>query len=167
MKCKMKKPKIVTIGVYGFTESSFFASLVNARVDTFCDIRMRRGMRGAKYSFVNSQYLQNRLRELGIRYIHVKELAPSQEIRNKQQQADKRLGNGKQTRAILSQDFVQSYKTQCLDTFKANKFLDGLDENTECLALFCVEREPKACHRSLVAEQLENTMMLEVQHILP
>ncbi len=118
MKYKMKKPKIVTIGVYGFTEASFFSSLINAKVDTFCDIRMRRGMRGPKYAFVNSQHLQTRLQELGIGYVHIKELAPSQEIRNNQKQTDIQLNNSKQTRIILSQDFVQSYNDQCLSAFR-------------------------------------------------
>jgi hypothetical protein len=30
------KPTIVTIGVYGFDEQSFFQTLLDAKVDTFC-----------------------------------------------------------------------------------------------------------------------------------
>jgi hypothetical protein len=30
--------KVVTIGVYGFTSNSFFQALLDAKVDTFCDI---------------------------------------------------------------------------------------------------------------------------------
>ena len=37
------KPKIVTIGVYGFDEDSFFEALRKAKVDTFCDIRKPAG----------------------------------------------------------------------------------------------------------------------------
>ena len=48
------KIKIVTIGVYGFDESGFFDALCQAEVDTFCDIRSRRGLRGATYAFANS-----------------------------------------------------------------------------------------------------------------
>ncbi len=54
----MLKPRIVTIGVYGFEEEEFFAALANARVDLFCDVRRRRGVRGARYAFANSQRLQ-------------------------------------------------------------------------------------------------------------
>ena len=39
-------PIIVTIGVYGFTEVDFFHALRQAGVDTFVDIRGRRGVRG-------------------------------------------------------------------------------------------------------------------------
>jgi len=65
---------IVTIGVYGFDEQSFFGALQDAKIDTFCDIRLRRGMRGSLYAFANSEYLQRRLRKLEIRYLHLKEL---------------------------------------------------------------------------------------------
>jgi uncharacterized protein (DUF488 family) len=81
-------PKIITIGVYGSTEQDFFQALVDAGVDTFWDIRQRRGMRGSKYAFVNSSRLQAKLRELGIRYLHVKELAPSKQNREVQRVAD-------------------------------------------------------------------------------
>ena len=47
-----------TIGVYGKTETDFFTSLINKEIDLFCDIRQRRGVRGKKYSFVNSLKLQ-------------------------------------------------------------------------------------------------------------
>ena len=74
------KPKIVTIGVYGFDEAGFFRALQEARVDTFCDIRDRRGVRGSTYAFVNSQRLQTRLTNLGICYLHRKDLAPSKAV---------------------------------------------------------------------------------------
>lgn len=69
--------KVVTIGVYGFDEFTFFDALLRARVDTLCDVRMWRGVRGAHYAFANSRYLQQRLDELGITYIYQKALAPS------------------------------------------------------------------------------------------
>ncbi len=77
--------KIVTIGVYGFNKERFFQALLDANVDMFCDIRLRRGMRGSEYTFVNSQRLQEMLKELGIRYIYAKELAPSKAVRDRQE----------------------------------------------------------------------------------
>jgi len=35
------------------------------------------------------------------------------------------------------------------------------------VALFCVEREPAACHRSLLAERLGKDLGIEVEHIIP
>ena len=87
--------KFITIGVYGFDKDSFFKAILDAKIDTFCDIRLRRGMRGSEYAFVNSESLQKQLRELGIRYIHVKNLAPSQAIREKQKHEDEMLGIAK------------------------------------------------------------------------
>ena len=61
---------IVTIGAIGYTAESFFQALQNANVDTFIDVRRRRAVRGREYAFANSQRLQARLAELGIRYVH-------------------------------------------------------------------------------------------------
>ena len=36
--------KIVTIGAYGYDADRFFAALQGAGVDTFCDVRRRRGV---------------------------------------------------------------------------------------------------------------------------
>ena len=83
------KPKIVTIGVYGFDKDSFFEALCKAQVDTFCDIRSRRGVRGSTCAFANSLRLQTHLAELGIRYLYRKDLAPTQVVRDRQAAADK------------------------------------------------------------------------------
>lgn len=92
------KPRLITIGVYGFDSDSFFRALLDAHVDTFCDIRLRRGMRGSEYAFVNSTRLQQQLQQLGIRYMHIKELAPSQSIRDQQKIEDKQNRQAKRTR---------------------------------------------------------------------
>ena len=47
---------VFTIGVYGSTENSFFEKLAQSRIDLFCDIRQRRGVRGSQYKYVNSNY---------------------------------------------------------------------------------------------------------------
>src|SRR5438094_855799 len=67
--------RIVTIGLYGFDEDDFFDSLVAARVNVFCDLRQRRGVRGKLYRYANSSRLQQRLHALGIAYYHCKQLA--------------------------------------------------------------------------------------------
>jgi len=161
------KPKFVTIGVYGFDEQSFFQALLDAKIDIFCDIRLRRGMRGSTYAFVNSTYLQKRLGELGIRYLHVKELAPDQDIREKQYQEDKKLGIAKRNREELGQAFIQAYQQECLANFDSNEFIKRIGESTKIIGLFCVERNPEACHRSLVAKKLAEDLDIGVEHIKP
>lgn len=158
--------RILTIGAYGWTEAAFFAALKEAGVDLFCDIRLRRGVRGREYAFVNSRRLQARLAELGIRYLHVKELAPGKALRERQAAADRARRTAKRQRSELSEAFVAGYREECLACFDARRFIDQVS-GARTVALFCVERAPSACHRSLVAERLEREFGLEVVHLIP
>ncbi len=159
--------KIVTIGVYGFEEEAFFQALRAANVDVFCDIRQRRGVRGAKYAFVNSKRLQARLAELGIRYLHRKDLAPTTAVRQRQKEADQASKTAKRQRTTLGQAFITAYDEDILSQFIPDSLLQELGDDVTTIALFCVEREPAACHRSLVANKLQKELNVEVQHILP
>jgi hypothetical protein len=141
--------------------------LLDAKVDTFCDLRMRRGMRGSTYAFANSSSLQRQLGELGIRYLYLKGLAPDHEIRAKQKQEDEKLGVAKRTRKILGQTFIRAYEKECLGTFNSEEFIKELGQDAQVIGLFCVEREPDACHRSLAAKRLAQDLELQVEHIKP
>jgi uncharacterized protein (DUF488 family) len=159
--------KLVTIGVYGSDESAFFGALQKASVDTFCDIRWRRGMRGREYAFVNSARLQQQLRELGIQYFHVREVAPSPALRGAQAKADKAERTARRKRAHLSNVFIEGYRRERLDGFDSQKFVEQFGADAKVVALFCVERDPAACHRSLLAERLQQDLGINVEHILP
>src|SRR5579863_10362696 len=136
------KPKLVTIGVYGSDKESFFQALLDAHVDTFCDIRLRRGMRGSDYAFVNSTRLQQQLQQLGIRYMHMKDLAPSQSIRNQQKLEDRRNKQAKRTRKTLEQTYISAYEAECLSTFDTADFIKRVGPDAKVISLFCVERDP-------------------------
>jgi uncharacterized protein (DUF488 family) len=159
--------RLLTIGVYGFDEAGFFQKLRAAGVETFCDIRGRRGVRGAQYAFANSQRLQRRLADLGIRYLHFPELAPSQALRNRQAAADTAAGIPKRQRAELSPEFAAGYQKECLSKFQSSAFVERLGPEAGCVVLFCVECEPVACHRSLLAERLHKDLGIEVRHLKP
>jgi len=62
----MSLPAIYTIGVY--SENEFFQKLIDNEIDSFCDIRRGRAVRGSQYAFANSQRLQEKLRGLSIKY---------------------------------------------------------------------------------------------------
>lgn len=94
--------KLLTIGVYGFTDETFFHALTHAHINLLCDLRLHRGMRGPLYSFVNSTRLQQRLATRGIGYLHLKELAPAPSLRKLQKQGDRRAGVAKRTRVTLT-----------------------------------------------------------------
>jgi hypothetical protein len=159
--------KFVTIGVYGFNEDGFFEALRKAEVDTFCDIRWRRGVRGSEYAFVNSARLQKRLGEMGMRYFHLRELAPRPELRARQTAADKAEGTTKRQRATLGEMFIAGYREENLGKFEGRKFIESLGPVANVVALFCVERQPAACHRSLLAERLKQELQVEVVDLLP
>lgn len=159
--------KLITIGVYGYDEERFFRDLQEANVDTFCDVRWRRGLRGAKYTFANSRRLQARLAELGIRYLHRRDLAPPPEVRQKQAEADKKSKTPRRQRATLGQAFKEAYRDQVLTAFEPQTLLDDLPPDAQVVALFCVEGQPAACHRSLLASKLQNELNLEVEHLVP
>ena len=159
--------RILTIGAYGFTEESFFDAIQAAGVQVFFDIRWRRGVRGAEYAFVNYQRLKNRLDSLGISYIHLRNLAPTPEIRQRQKDVDKTERVPKRKRVLLTPDFITAYQEKVMAEFDPQKFLEELPVGTDVIALFCVEREPAACHRSLVAERLQNLNQVFVDHLMP
>ncbi|MDM8532752.1 DUF488 domain-containing protein [Anaerolineales bacterium HSG25] len=159
-------PKFFTIGVYGSTEDSFFKALTDTGIDMFCDIRLRRGMRGKKYAYVNSTYLQAKLEQLTIGYVHHKELAPSKAIREQQKEADKRDKIAKRDRQQLGDVFVQAYEKEILVDFEVETFANSFAKSQK-VVLFCVERDPSACHRSLLAKKLSQNLGITVEHIIP
>ncbi|WP_223248858.1 DUF488 domain-containing protein [Leeuwenhoekiella nanhaiensis] len=145
-----------TIGVYNSTEQEYFKKLTENNIDTFCDIRQRRGVRGAKYAFVNSTRLQEKLKELDIQYGHVIELAPTTDIRDLQKEADAQQGELKRDRNKLGKVFTIAYMDRILSNFDFDSFINKLNEvGANRVVLFCVEEKPEACHRSIVTDKLE------------
>ena len=133
---------VATIGVYGWTLERFLDALRDADVGLLVDVRQRRGVRGREYSWANAQRLQRALAEAGIGYSHHKELAPTTELRQVQ------------------------YRERYLHEILEAADLDALvAELPRVSALFCVERDPEACHRSLVAERLAEQYGLRIVHL--
>ena len=163
---KSHSSRVVTIGVYGTTEDSFFDALTANGVTDFVDIRRRRGMRGSLYSYANATKLQTKLKDLCIRYHHVLALAPTAETRALQKEDDSGQGIAKSARTTLSNGFIQGYRSEALDVFDLAAFLDSLPEDSVA-AFFCVEHLPEACHRSLVAAEAEKLRKEKVQDITP
>lgn len=155
-----------TIGVYGSSENSFFESLRSNQIDTFLDIRQRRGVRGAKYAFVNSQRLQMKLSEMGIAYRHILELAPTKEIRELQKIADVQSGVAKRERGTLGQVFKITYKDRILKKFPLVNLIGSLKEDgAKRVVMFCVEEAPRACHRSIVTDRIEQEFGTITKHL--
>ena len=157
--------EIFTLGVYNSTEQLFFGKLAENNIDTFCDIRQRRGVRGSQYAFVNSQRLQQRLAEMNISYTYLKELAPTKEIREKQKEADKRNGIQKKDRTRLGEVFVCGYKKH-IEGYDFQALIEKLNAmDAERVVFFCVEESPFACHRSIVANELHKLYGYPITHL--
>jgi uncharacterized protein (DUF488 family) len=157
---------VVTIGVYGFDQPAFLAALSRARVKLLLDVRQRRGVRGSEYAWANSARLQAALAGAGIEYRHVKELAPTTELRRLQYAEDDRLGVGKRSRVELAPEYRYRYTREILDRVDLEPFVDSLPEDA-ATALLCVERDPDACHRSLIAERMATDHGVSVRHLKP
>lgn len=156
---------IFTIGVYGSTEQQFFGKLAENGIDTFCDIRQRRGVRGSQYAFVNSQRLQDTLAGMDINYTYLKELSPTKEIRVAQKEAGKRNGIHKKDRTRLGDVFIKGYKQHIVD-YDFGALIEKLkDMNAQKVVFFCVEESPYACHRSIVAERLHKLFGYQITHL--
>jgi uncharacterized protein (DUF488 family) len=159
-------PSLVTIGVYGWSADTFLAALRQADVELLLDVRQRRGVRGSEYAWANSARLQAALAEARIEYRHRRELAPTTELRQLQYREDERLGVGKRSRVELAPEYSERYTREILDRVELELIVEELSANAAS-ALFCVERDPEACHRSIVADRIAPSYGVRVRHLLP
>jgi uncharacterized protein (DUF488 family) len=158
--------RIATIGIYGFTAETFVEKLTGGGVELLLDLRQRRGVRGPDYSWANSARLQRALAAADIGYRHVKGLAPTTELRQLQYREDDRQGMGKRNRIALAPEYAERYTREILEPFDLDALVAELPEDS-ATALLCVERDPQACHRSLVAGRLHAQHGMSVTDIRP
>jgi uncharacterized protein (DUF488 family) len=152
--------------VYDWTLDDFLAALRRADVQLLLDLRQRRGVRGSQYAWANSKRLQAALAAAGVAYEHLPELAPTTELRHLQYAEDTRQGVGKRSREQLAPEYVRRFTRERLDHVNVAALADALPANGTT-ALLCVERDPEACHRSLVAERMADELGLALEHLRP
>jgi uncharacterized protein (DUF488 family) len=157
--------ELATIGVYGFDGTDFIRALREAEVGLVLDVRQRRGVRGSRYAWANAKRLEAALAEAGIGYNHLPELAPTTEMRQLQYREDERRGEGKRSRSELAPEYVRRYTEEVLDRAELEPIVRFVGDNRA--ALLCVERDPEACHRSLIAARLERELGIEASHLKP
>jgi uncharacterized protein (DUF488 family) len=126
----------------GFTKKSareFFTKLKEAGVRRLVDIRLNNTSQLA--GFAKKEDLAYFLQEIGgIEYVHLPELAPTQDILDayKQQKGD-----------------WQAYETQFLKLMADRHVEDTVPKTLlDRACLLCSEEDPSHCHRRLVAEYL-------------
>jgi uncharacterized protein (DUF488 family) len=157
---------MVTIGVYGLDGESFLQRLRHADVRLLLDVRRRRGVRGPDCTWANSLRLQAALARVRIAYEHRPDLAPTTELRRLQYAEDARRGVGKRSRHELAAEYTRRYSAEILDSADLTPIVSALSSGGVA-ALFCVERDAEACHRSLIARRLAEQHRVAVEHLRP
>lgn len=162
-----RKRRVCTIGVYGASRETFFEALERAGADVLIDIRLRRAVRGPRYTFANAARLTAELEKRKIAYRHELGLAPSAAMLELQHDADARAKRLLSERTELAPAYVKRYRAQVLKRFDFEALAAELDD-FRAPVLMCIERIPAACHRSLAAPRLARALGTdEVQHLVP
>jgi uncharacterized protein (DUF488 family) len=158
--------RVATIGVYGASAEDFLRCLREAEVEQVLDVRQRRGVRGADYAWANAARLEQALYDAHVDYRHHLELAPTTELRQVQYAEDERQGVGKRSRQELAPAYRDRYLAEILDRVDLTPIVEAMPKTARA-ALLCVERDPQACHRSLIAERLAEEFDCDVVHLRP
>ena len=129
-----------TVGYQGRDIVSFVASLTQARVETLLDIRFTPvSMYKPAFSRKN---LETALSAAGIDYLHMPDLGVPSEVRKQAAQSGRRS------------DIWAWY-----DEYVVSRFAEGnldwfFNSANHPIAMMCVERDPRDCHRHLLADAL-------------
>jgi len=158
--------RVATIGVYRWSIDDFLHALHGCDARVLMDLRQRRGVRGSQYAWANAVRLEGALRRAGIAYQHHRELAPTTELRHLQYVEDARVGVGKRSRIELAPEYRRRYTEEILDHVDLEPIVAAMP-SAGVTALFCVEADPEACHRSIVAEQLARDYGVRISHLRP
>lgn len=140
--------KLFTIGYEGATVGEFLAALQSAGVERVIDVRAIPNSRRPGFS---KTPLRNALAEAGVDYVHLRALGTPAEGRAA-------------ARAGRRDDLERIYAGQLElpEAIAEGAQMVGLAEEKPS-ALLCYERDPAACHRSLLLSAL--TPDAEVAHL--
>jgi Active DUF488-N3 subclade len=86
-------------------------------------------------------------------------------MRQAQYEEDARRGEGKRSRTTLAPVYRRLYTEQILDPADLSPLIDLAADRHP--ALLCVERDARACHRSLVVERVRRKADVSVRHLEP
>ena len=159
-------PEAATIGVYGFTAERFLEALRAADVRQLLDVRQRRGVRGPEYAWANSRRLQAALAEAGHRIPPPPRAGADDRAAALAIQGGRPARRGKRSRTELAPEYVEGYTREILDQVDLAPIVAAMPAAGRA-ALFCVERDPEACHRSLIARRLTERHGVPVIHLRP
>jgi len=144
--------QLFTIGFAQTSAKDFFTLLRNSKVKRVVDVRLNNTSQLSGFS--KKDDLRFFLREVcGIDYVHVPDLAPTQEILDAYK---KHKGSWD----VYEQEFNSLMSKRAIEKSLPREVLDG-----GCL--LCSEKKPHHCHRRLVAEYLANAWReVSTQHLV-
>jgi len=143
--------RLFTIGFTKKSAETFFTRLRDAGVGRLVDVRLNNVSQLA--GFTKREDLRYFTKAIcGIEYVHVPNLAPTQEILDA---FKKRKGDWK----LYERQFVELLRKRRIETTTSREMLNG-----GCL--LCSEETPEHCHRRLVAEYLRDAWGdVEIEHL--
>jgi uncharacterized protein (DUF488 family) len=142
--------QLFTIGYEGADIDSFIDTLERAKVTHVIDIRDLPASRRRDFS---KNILRQHLAEADISYSHYKALGDPKPGREAM-----RSGNVDLFLSIFSEHISKSEAQDALQDV-------GSIVTEEVCALLCFERDPKHCHRTIVAKELEQRTALKTWHL--
>lgn len=143
--------KLFTIGFAKKSAEEFFTALQKAGVKRLVDIRLNNTSQLAGFTKKDDLAFFTR-RICGIEYVHVPELAPTQEMLDAFKKA-------KGDWAAYEAQFLALMSQRKVEASVSKERLDGA-------CLLCSEPTPQECHRRLVAEYLsEKWGGVEIVHL--
>lgn len=139
-----------TIGYEGSTLSDFIQTLQVAEVKTLVDIRDRAQSRRPGFS---KTALEKALSEVGISYLHYRELGDPKEGRDAARSGD--FAKFRQVFAgVLATDQAQAAIV---------RIAEATSQTSVCL--LCYERDQSHCHRALVAAKIDAMTGAKTRHL--
>jgi hypothetical protein len=73
---------------------------------------------------------------------------------------------GKRSRERLAPEYATRFVHERLDRVDLAPIVESMPADA-ATALVCVERDPEACHRSLIAERMASQFGLSLEHLRP
>lgn len=142
--------KLATIGYEGASLPDFLSTLLSAGVEQVVDVREVAQSRRAGFS---KNALRTALSEVGIDYHHIRQLGDPK--------------HGREAARAGKFDLFRAIFAAHLD-LPASR--DALKEaitlaTSKKSVLVCFERDPKHCHRTIVAERMANQSSLEITNL--
>ena len=157
---------IATIGVYGFSASTFVGGCWRRTSRLVLDVRQRRGVRGPQYAWANRGALQDALAEAELGYRHHARARSDDRAAPAPVRRGRRLGVGKRSREELAPAYVE--RTCARSSTAPTSPLSWRRWRPKAAPRsLCVEADPEACHRSLIAARLAEHHGFTIEHLRP